>query len=163
MTIIDGWELEELLEKRPRLKEEIYRIGEPLEVWKLNDSAITRAADIAGKKTLILMVRVQKTSGNSREVYQLILSQPGERGAAHSWTMNPAELPAVSVPPKGKGYVVIDKAKLGRKRRDTTRQEVQDILELRAKGMSVNAIATALQLGNRRVMEVLRNESDTGN
>ena len=162
MTIIDGWELEELLEKRPRLKEEIYRIGEPLEVWKLNDSAITRAADIAGKKTLILMVRVQKTSGNRRELYQLILSQPGERGAAHSWTMNPAELPAVSVPPKGKDYVVIDKSKLGRRHVPLTASQRLEILSLRAEGLSINAIAKRVKLGNRRVMEVLRSESDTG-
>ena len=161
MTIIDGWELEELMEKRPKLKEEHYRLGEPLEVWKLNDTAITQAADIAGKKTLVLLVKVQKTSGNKREVFQLILSQPGTKGAANSWLLNPAELPAVSVPPKGKGYVVIDKSKLGRKRRDITRQERQDVLELRAKGMSINAIAAALQLGNRRIMEVLKREGDS--
>ena len=163
MTIIDGWELEELLEKRPKLKEELYRLGEPLEVWKLNDAAITQAADIAGKKTLILMARVQKTSGNRREIFQLILSQPGTKGAAHSWLMNPAELPAESRPPKGKGFVVIDKAKLGRHENPLTAEEKMQILSLRARGMAINDIAAQVKRGNRRVMEVLKHEADSGN
>ena len=90
MTIIDGWELEDLLQKRPRLAEELARFGEAVDVWKMNDTATTKAADIAGKKTLLLLAKICKADGKT--IYLLILSQPGAKGAANSWLFNPAEL-----------------------------------------------------------------------
>ena len=100
MTIIDGWELEELEEKRPRLKEELHRIGEPVEVWKMNDQATTKAADVAGKKTFLLLAKVKKA--NEQMIYLLIMSQPGANGAAHSWIINPAEMPEAEKPNWGR-------------------------------------------------------------
>ena len=99
MTIIDGWELEELEEKRPRLKEELHRFGEPVDVWKMNDQATTKAADVAGKKTLLLLAKVRKA--DERTIYLLIMSQPGQ-GAANSWIINPADLPGAEKPNWGR-------------------------------------------------------------
>jgi hypothetical protein len=140
MTIIDGWELEELIEKRPRLKEELYRLGEPLEVWKMNDQATTRAADIAGKKTFLLLAKVRKLDGKER--YVLIMSQPG-KGAANSWLFNPADLP--------------DKPSWGRP--VTYGAEAREKAKaLQKEGLSIRAIAKAMGASTFTIQRLLKTE-----
>ena len=127
--------------ERPRLYQEIQDRG-ITEVWRMNDTPTSPDAERAGKKTLILLGR------KPGQEYILLSTKPDK---VVTWLHD-----GESTEPDAGRYVVIEKSKLGRKRRELTDDERQTIKRMRGDGMTINQIARELHLGTLRVMEYAR-------
>ena len=153
MKLLENYELEELVAKRPRLKEKLAEMrgdGE-LSLWHVDP------VHDGGRRPLLLLARL-KYSSIDREEFFLLSSQAGKDGGLYVWPFNPAVFHRQKEPqqPAGAEYVVIEKAKLGRKPRELTEEERQEILARREAGENINKIAKAMHLGTRRIMEALK-------
>lgn len=134
--------------ERPRLYQEIQDRG-ITEVWRMNDTPTSPDAERAGKRTLILL-------GRKPGQEYILLSTKGNPDKVVTWLHDGGTLAAGAVAPDAGRYVMIDKSKLGRKRRELTDEERQAIKRMRSEGQTINQIAKELHLGTLRVMEYAR-------
>ena len=152
-------------EERPQLYMEL-QWRKVTEVWKLNDTPTGPNSDNLGKRTWILLARGENND-------YIILSRAGTKSSPdkyQTWVHYGGGLDAGAQQEheNGKirsqqgqerdldGYVLIDKRKLGRPRRELTAEEVQEIRGRHEAGEGIGRIAAALHLGTRRVMEALK-------
>lgn len=118
-------------------------------LYLLNDRPTDEKADKLGKKTLLLLAQGATSS-------YLIMSTPATKNKPDSAVVWLADgLTAGEVAGVPSQYIIIRKDKVGRRARQTTPDEVQEIMERHNKGEGVNRIATAMKLGTRRVMQAI--------
>lgn len=146
MERLQGVELGGLYRRRPETGERIHNLGEPLEVWLLNDIDSIEQTKVLGKGAFLLQARIRRTDGS--EGQYLIISKIGK---AISWELHQDN-------PVGEGYRLVRKGNVGRPKRELSGQEREAVHQLREQGMSVNAIATRLHVGNRLIMQELKCE-----
>lgn len=137
MKLLD---IESLRDERPNLLQELERRG-AVDVYQLNERPTGPDAEKAAKKTLLLLAR--------RPGQSYIMMSTNARGGDKVVTWLHDEIAPGN-------YIVIDKNKVGRKPRELTEEERQHIQERHEAGESINAIAKALHLGTRRVMDALK-------
>lgn len=142
-----------LADARPRLHRELEWLR-VTELWKLNDIPTGPDAMETGEKTWVLLAR-----GAAHDY--IILSMAGAENTPDEysvWIHNTGALDAGRQQEQElpKGYVCIDKRKLGRKRRELTDEERQQIHARHEAGEGIGRIAKALHLGTRRIMEALK-------
>lgn len=142
-------DIERLEEERPNLWQEV-RLRNITELWKLNDTPTGPPAEQVGKRTWILLGR-----STTKDYDYLIMSTKGKPDKFYTWLYYGGAYDQQQEAP-GAGYIVIDKAKVGRPRRELTGEEVKEIQARRDAGESINKIAAAMHLGTRRVMEGAR-------
>lgn len=142
-------------EERPNLFKEL-EWRKVTEVWKLNDIPTGPDAERAAKRTWILLAKGQ----NNNYIIQSTAGTKSSPDKFITWVHYGGGLDAggqqEQEPPKGAGYVVIDKSKLGRPRRVLTEQERQEIRARHEAGEGIGRIAAALHMGTKRVMNVLK-------
>lgn len=126
--------------KRRNLRE--FFLQETVEAYLLTDLPIGLHSQFWGEESPIMLV---KTKQGRLYLVQSVIGEDG-RDRVNTWLQDDLF----------DRFVVVDKVKLGRKPRELTNEEQQKILELRAGGMSINGIAKALKVGNRRVMDFLK-------
>lgn len=150
MEKLDDRRLDEVCEDRPELREELARTSE---AWLLSASS---GSERTMKRTVLILARYDLKMFKG---YKIIMGTPGSRGksdAVTTWLIEPEELAGVeAVSPKA-GYILIDKSKLGRKKRTLTEQEQETIKESREAGETINTIAKNLKVSNRLVMEYVK-------
>lgn len=136
-------DFEQVREERPNLSMELEwrRVSE---AYILNDVSTGPEADKQGKKTLIIYAK-----GLANDY--IIQSNKGKPDRFYTWIHYGEPLGQA----QGAGYIVIDKAKVGRKKREITEQERAEILARHEKGEGIGKIAKALHMGTRRVMGVI--------
>ena len=147
MERLDWKRMDDITDGRPELRAELTRTAE---AWLLTPS---NGNERTLRRTYLILARYEGERWNG---HKIIMSTPGSRGGADAvttWLIEPDEL--AGVPDAGR-YVVIDKSKLGRKRRELTEQEKDAIQKMRGDGMTINQIARELHLGTLRVMEYAR-------
>ena len=144
-------ELEDVLNARPALKQELEDRG-ATDVFRLNgpEADTGPESERAGKRILLLLAR--SASGQD----YLIMSTKGKPDKVVTW-LHSGEISS-SAPDEGR-YIVIDKSKVGRPRRELTEDERQQIKARREAGESVNEIAKKMHIGTRRVMVALKTVS----
>lgn len=134
-------ELELLSEDRPALCRELEAVTE---VWRLPAGSGDRRTM---EKTYLLLGRYR--SGQEK----IIMSTPA-RGKypdkVTTWLFDSASRPPAA------SYIVIDKSKVGRPRRELTEDERQQIISRHNAGEGINRIAKAMRLGTKRITEVLQ-------
>ena len=141
--------------ERPNLAKELeWRHVE--ELWKLNDVPTGPDAERTGRRVWILLAR----GANNNYIIQSTAGTKSSPDKFITWVHYGGGLDAggqqEQEPPKGAGYVVIDKSKLGRPRRELTGEEVEQIRARHEAGDGINKIAKALHMGTRKIMEALR-------
>ena len=149
MKLVTGPELADLLEGRENLLEWLGKI-EAEGIFLLTDFATGPAEDRAGRKTPMFLVKSNKGEGHT----YFVQSKPKARGKEDSflsWLIYEDILTE-----QGKNVVVIDKSKLGRRKRETSEEERQAILERRRLKQSINTIAREMKLGTARISQVIR-------
>lgn len=138
-------DIKPLEEERPNLFMEL-QWRKVTELYRLNDTPTGPDSERQGKKVWILYAVgqnnnyiIQSTKGNPDKFYTWLayVDLPGQQGA---------------------GYIVIDKSKVGRKKRELTEQERAEILARHEKGEGIAKIAKAMHLGHRRIMGVINGE-----
>lgn len=140
-------------EERPNLFKKLERM-KVHEVWKLNDTPTGPDSERAGKRMWILLAKGENND-------YIILSTAGTKSTPDKYQawVHYGGLDAGAQKEQERdldGYVLIDKSKLGRPRRELTADEVQEIRARHAAGDSINKIAKALHLGTRRIMGALQ-------
>ena len=141
--------MEQIAEERPQLHMEL-EWRKVSEVWLLNNVPTGPDAERVGKKTWILLAK-------GKEYDYLIQSQAGTKNRPDSyitWIHYGRESQGGQV--SSDGYIVIDKSKLGRKRRELSEEEVQEIRTRHEAGEGINRIAKAMHLGTKRITAVLK-------
>lgn len=136
-------DIESIQAERPNLCLEL-QWRKVTDVYQLNDTPTGPEAERAAKKTWILYA----IGKNNNYIIQSVKGSPDR---FYTWLAD-VDLPGQ----QGAGYIVIDKSKVGRPRRELTGEEVEQIRARHEAGESINAIAKALHLGTRRVMEALK-------
>jgi len=141
---------EKLCTKRSKLKEFLDKESE--EVWLLNDVPVSPMAEQAGRRTVILLVTIQKRLA-SKPIRLLIVSTPGTKEKNDKYLCWEVDNLTVSeLDPDN--YILLDKSKMGKPPRRLTQEEKQRIYEMRIdKGMAINAIARELRVSNKTVMK----------
>lgn len=141
----------ELCKRRPRLKA---FLGEYCtDVWLLNDEdhATSMLARQAGRRTLLLLVTI-RADGKEWPGQEIVMSTPAtsaKEDEYHRWIADGLNVGGVLDPDK---YVLIEKAKVGRPKRQLTSEEQKKILDRRREGVSINAIARELRCSNKAIM-----------
>lgn len=154
---MEPMDIEPLEDERPQLYLEL-QWRKVYEVYKLNDTPTGPDAERAAKRTWILLAKGENNN-------YIIQSQAGTKSSPDkfiTWIHYGGGLDAGAQQehdqpePPGAGYILIDKAKVGRPRRVLTDAERQEIQARHEAGESINAIARALHMGTRRIMEALK-------
>lgn len=143
MRKLAGADLSRLLDERPALKAELEGRG-VVDVYRLNDMDTGPESERAGRRVALLLAR------RPGQDY-IVMSTKGNPDKVATW-LHTGDLS--SQDPGGR-YIVIDKSKVGRPRRELTEAERQQVTARRAAGETINQIAAALHIGTKRVMEVL--------
>lgn len=139
--------MEQIAEERPQLHMEL-EWRKVSEVWLLNNVPTGPDAERVGKKTWLLLAK-------GKEYDYLIQSMAGAKGKPDkfvTWIHYGREQEQLA----SDGYIVIDKSKLGRKRRELSEEEVQEIRTRHEAGEGINRIAKAMHLGTKRITAVLK-------
>lgn len=139
--------MEQIAEERPQLHMEL-EWRKVSDVWLLNNVPTGPDAERVGKKTWILLAK-------GKEYDYLIQSQAGTKSKPDSyvtWIHYGREQEQLS----SDDYIVIDKSKVGRKRRELSEEEVQEIRTRHKAGEGINRIAKAMHLGTKRITAVLK-------
>jgi hypothetical protein len=152
MVKLEGVELGGLYRRRPETGQEVHKLGKPLEVWLLNDNDSMEQVRAIGKGTFLLQARIERQDESVGEY--LILSKIGK---SVSWEL---EHKPFVLPVGEENYIRIRKDKVGRKKRELSEPEREKVRELRGQGMSINAIATRLHVGNRLIMQEIGGGTD---
>lgn len=142
-----------IADERPQLYKEL-EWRKVHEVWKLNNVPTGPDSERAGRRVWILLAKgenndyiIQSTAGtkNTPDKYQVWVHYGGLDAGAQQEQGRDLD-----------GYVLIDKRKLGRPRRELTDEERQEIRARHEAGEGVGRIAAALHMGTRRVMDALK-------
>lgn len=161
MKKLEGQERERLTWDRPTLKAELENVAD---VWQLPAGA----GDIRTMESTIMLLARYKRGG-----CKIVMDTPG-RGKdkegnrkpdkVTTWLFNPEELQEIAPAPEASGdYILIEKSRLGRKRRTLTDEERQDILNRHEKGETIHDIAKALHMGTARISGCIKQgESKNG-
>ena len=139
--------MEQIAEERPQLHMEL-EWRKVSEVWLLNNVPTGPDAERVGKKTWILLAKGENNN-------YIIQSQAGTKGKPDkfvTWIHYGREQEQLS----SDDYIVIDKSKVGRKRRELSEEEVQEIRTRHEAGEGINRIAKAMHLGTKRITAVLK-------
>ena len=141
----------ELCKRRPRLKAFLDKYC--TEVWLLNDEdhAMSMRARQTGRRTMLLLVTIRATD-KAWPGQEIVMSTPAtsaKEDEYHRWIAGGLNVGGVLDPDK---YVLIEKAKVGRPKRQLTSEEQEKILEWRREGVSINAIARELRCNNKVIM-----------
>ncbi len=138
-----------ICEDRPQLQKtlEERRIQQ---VWLLNDQPTDEAADRQGKKTFFLLA--ERTDG-FKYLMQSVAGTKSKEDKTYCWI---APDMMGSTEPDTKDYILIDKSKLGRKKRELTDAERKQIQTMREMNMSINRIAGLMKISNRKVMQCVK-------
>lgn len=114
------------------------------EAWIISETTFgSERKDCRG----ILLLLVEKWGVGGREI---VASMPIRRGKL-DWYLR---WPIYEFDPDR--YLVMDKKKMGRPRRQLTDQEKDKILAMRAEGLSINAIAKEMRVNNKVIMKFCR-------
>ena len=146
MERMDWKRMDDITDGRPELRAELERTAK---AWLLTPS---NGNERTLRRTYLILARYEGERWNG---HKIIMSTPGSKDKADAvttWLIEPEEL----VEPDAGRYVMIDKTKLGRKKRELTDDERQTIKRMRGDGMTINQIARELHLGTLRVMEYAR-------
>ena len=139
MEYLEKRQLEEILSKRPRLKDKLADLqedGVKLDLWLMESWT-------AGKKPLLLLARITYESLPGKAEYKLIMSQPGKNGAVITWQC-PAVMPGAAQKNAGGRPV-----KYG--------QEAKEIAKaLRAENFSIRKIADEMGASTFTVQRLLK-------
>ena len=142
-------DIAELEDERPNLYMEL-TWRNVTEAWKLNDTPTGPDSERAGKRTWIVFAR-------GKDFDYIIQSTAGTKSTPDNyitWIHYGSVLDERSQQEQD-GYILIDKSKVGRPRRELTDDERQQVTARREAGETINQIAAALHMGTRKVMEVL--------
>lgn len=141
MEKLEGPELDLLCEGRPALCRELEVVTD---VWRLPAGAGDKRTM---EKTYLLLGRYRNGS------QKIIMSTPA-RGKypdkVATWLFDSVSRPLAD------SYIVIDKAKVGRPRRELTEDEKQQIMEKHNAGEGINRIAREMKLGTKRITAVIK-------
>ena len=141
MEKLQEQDIELLCEGRPALCRELEAVAE---VWRL-------PAGSGDKRT---MEKTYLLLGEYRSGQQKIIMSTPARGKypdkVATWLFDSASRPPAD------SYIVIDKAKVGRPRRELTEEERQEIMDRHNAGEGINRIAREMKLGTKRVTAVIR-------
>ena len=139
MEYLEKRQLEEILSKRPRLKDKLAGLQEEgikLDLWLMESLT-------SGKKPLLLLLRMTYSSLPSKSDYRLIMSQPGKNGAVITW-----QCPAV-MPEAGQKNVGGRPVKYGKEAKERAKA-------LRAENFSIRKIATEMGASTFTVQKLLK-------
>jgi hypothetical protein len=139
MVWLEESQLEELMDKRPRLREmlDLNMVeGVKRSVWKLDDGG-------TGKKPLMLIAKFDY--GHLGIEYRLFCSQTGKNGACYSWSL-PAAMPGVlnKVIKKGGRPVTYGQ------------EQAEQAKKLRAEGLSIRKIAEQMNASTFTIQRLLK-------
>lgn len=147
---------DDLLDNREKLKAWLNKNGVK-DVFLLTDRPTGPEEDRAGRRTPILLAKSTVGEKNTYLV-QCKSKTKGKEDSFLVWMADDDILAGRTAPEKGEGFIVIDKSKLGRNKRETSEEERQEILERRKLGQTINRIAEEMKISNRRVSNVVREE-----
>ena len=139
MEYLEKRQLEEILSKRPRLKDKLAGLQEEgikLDLWLMESWT-------AGKKPLLLLLRMTYSSLPGKADYRLIMSQPGKNGAVITWQC-PAVMPGAEQKNTGGRPV-----KYGQEAKERAKA-------LRAENFSIRKIATEMGASTFTVQRLLK-------
>ena len=150
---MDTLQKESLTWDRPTLAKELEAVEE---VWRLPAGA----GDIRTMENNLLLLARYK-SGK----YRIIMDVPGhgkdkegnrKPDKVTSWLFSPEWLQKDVPAEPSEDYILIEKSRLGRKKRILTEEERAEILARHEKREPIHAIAKALHMGTARVSEVIK-------
>ena len=139
MEYLEKWQLEEILSKRPRLKEKLAKFqedGVKLDLWQMESWT-------AGKKPLLLLARITVAALPGKADYKLIMSQPGKNGAVITWQC-PAVMPGAEQKNAGGRPV-----KYGQEAKERAKA-------MRAENLSIRKIAAEMGASTFTVQRLLK-------
>ena len=139
MEYLEKRQLEEILSKRPRLKDKLAGLQEEgikLDLWLMESWT-------AGKKPLLLLLRMTYSSLPGKADYRLIMSQPGKNGAVITWQC-PAVMPGAEQKNAGGRPV-----KYGQEAKERAKA-------LRAENLSIRKIAAEMGASTFTVQKLLK-------
>ena len=139
MEYLEKRQLEEILSKRPRLKDKLADLqedGVKLDLWLMESWT-------AGKKPLLLLARITYESLPGKAEYKLIMSQPGKNGAVITWQC-PAMMPGAAQKNAGGRPV-----KYGQEAKERAKA-------LRAENFSIRKIAAKMGASTFTVQKLLK-------
>ena len=139
MEYLEKWQLEEILSKRPRLKDKLADLqedGVKLDLWLMESWT-------AGKKPLLLLARMTYEALPGKAEYRLIMSQPGKNGAVITW-----QCPAV-MPGAGQKNAGGRPVKYGQEAKERAKA-------LRAENLSIRKIAAEMGASTFTVQRLLK-------
>ena len=151
-----------IAEDRPQLYMEL-QLRKVTEVYKLNDTPTGPNSDNLGKRTWILLAKGQNNNyiilsragtKSTPDKYQTWIHYGGGLDAGAQKHEN-GKIHSQQEPPP-KGYILIDKAKVGRPRRELTEEEQQEIRARHEAGEGICRIAAEMHLGTKRITAFLR-------
>lgn len=147
-------ELQKLLWDRPKLKERL-DLYEVREVYTLTEAPTHREEDIWGRKNALILAVGKKNN-------YLMMDTAGTKAHPEDklkvWLAN--NMPITEAPQASQDYVVIERAKMGRPKRELTEQERQEILRLHSvEKMGINRIAQKMNLGTKRITMIIKQEN----
>ena len=140
-----------ICEDRPQLKK-MLDLKIIQKVWLLNDQPTDESADRMGKKTFLLLSERQD---GFKYLVQSVTGTKSREDKCY-WWIAPDMMEHGSTEPDTKDYVLIDKSKLGRKKRELTDAERQQIQTMREMNMSINKIAAQMKISNRKIMQCVK-------
>ena len=142
---MERMDIASLADARPGLHKELewLRIAE---LWKLNDTPMGPDAAKAAEETWILLAK--------SAIYNYIILSTGDD--YKTWIHYDTPDAGRQQKPALDGYLLIDKSKLGRPRRELTDDERREIRARHEAGEGIGRIAAALHLGTKRVSEALK-------
>ena len=139
MEYLEKRQLEEILSKRPRLKDKLADLqedGVKLDLWLMESWT-------AGKKPLLLLAIMTYEALPGKAEYRLIMSQPGKNGAVITW-----QCPAV-MPGAGQKNAGGRPVKYGQEAKERARA-------LRAENLSIRKIAAEMGASTFTVQRLLK-------
>lgn len=150
-------DIAKICEDRPQLQKtlEERRIQQ---VWLLNDQPTDEAAYKQGKKTFFLLA---ERKDGFKYFIQSVAGTKSKDDKFYFWIANDM-MQQGSTEPDTKDYILIDKSKLGRKKRELTDAERKQIQTMREMNMSINKIAGLMKISNRKVMQCVKELEEAG-
>lgn len=149
-------DIAEICEDRPQLQKtlEERRIQQ---VWLLNDRATDEASDRLGKKNFLLLA---ERNDGFKYLLQSVAGTKSREDKVYCWIAS--DMKQGGTEPDRTDYILIDKSKLGRKKRELTDAERKQIQTMRELNMSINRIAGLMKISNRKVMQCVKELEKAG-
>lgn len=143
-------ELRKLLMDRPKLEEwlELYEVTE---VYIMTEAPTTKEADTWSKRNALLVAK-------GKEHNYMIVDTAATKSSPDTlkvWLAD--DMPILEDEPEpSRDYVIIERAKMGRPRRELTEEQKEQILKLHNENIGINKIAKQMKLGTRRITLVIK-------